>query len=97
MIIEYCSDGMAVPDHKVESLISMLVSADSGYIKVSTENVIYGTRAMIARGRISHEQIAFRFNGEDLKPNKEGRLVSWPFGFADYVDTWLDQLLEGAP
>jgi hypothetical protein len=96
MIIEYCSDGMAVPDHKVEPLILTLVRADnSGWIKVSTENVIHGARAMIATRKINHEQITFRFDGEDLNPDKDGRLASWPIGFAGYVDTWSSQLLDG--
>jgi hypothetical protein len=90
---DFCADGLAVSDFGAESFVLAALQAPQ-CIKISTANVVYAARSLIAEGKICNNQIQFSFNGKILQPDKDGRLAEWPNGFCDHSDTWIFNLVS---
>lgn len=81
MIIEYSPKGVAVSDFELESYVESL--GIHAHAVVSTENVIWKVKQLIANGQLNHEQVTFVFEGKEIHPNYYGAVLDWPEGFAD--------------
>jgi len=46
-------------------------------------------RVAIKEGRIKHTDILFKYKGQKIYPDKDGRLSDWPEGMADTLDKML--------
>jgi len=109
IIIEYSPEGQAIADHQAEEFVRGLVTnmietkslidaelSDSEAevnleTSVSTENVIFAARVLKKETGVD---IQFKFKGEILVPDKDGRLAECPDGFNDHFDHWLIRLLD---
>jgi len=97
--VEYCPEGIAVPDAKVEAFVKELIDNQCSEkmcygllgIQVSTSNVFEFLRVMKKEKDI---EVQFKFKGKIITPDKDGRIENWPNGFCDYYDNWLRRLLQ---
>lgn len=92
--IEYSDQGVAYPDHRAEDVAREFLRGDDEYICVSTDNIIYATRALIKEKYIPHDQIQFLFREEPLAMDRYAGIYNWPRGFCDSNEGWLMRLLE---
>jgi hypothetical protein len=89
----------SVPDCKVEDFLkydySMALKYDQKRIlKVDTENVVYGLRALICRGDFKLENIELQFNNVKIELNEKGRFLSnQDLSYCDWFEKWLEILL----
>lgn len=95
--IEYSEKGVAVSDFDIEKAVD-LVEQDASFdnpltLAYSTDNVIHGIRARIAKHKIDHKKIVFLFQGQELHPDKTGRIEHWPDCFCDHMNNHLMDIL----
>jgi hypothetical protein len=64
-------------------------------LNYSTSNIFTEFRVAIKEGRISPTDIRFKFNGELIEYDKNGRSENWPDGFLDYEHKLLERMLTG--
>ena len=95
LIIEYDPiNGTVIPDGLIKDWADNLVKTSTNMnITVGSSLMIDTTRALIAKKKINHKEIIYRFKKQDLKPDKNGRLSVWPKGFCDTYDDVLEELL----
>ena len=90
--------GQPIADGLVENYVTNLISHKNTITcpihTTSSALVIHTLRACIAEGKVSCDDVIFIFNGDELLPDKDGRLAKWPDGFADHFDKTLDRLLD---
>lgn len=93
--IEYSENGQAISDFNCDKYIKNiqeLIFIDRHYA-VSSSIVILAIRAAIARKELDHEKIRFKFNGQFLYPDKNGRIEYWPEGFCNFDLKFMDDLI----
>ena len=102
-IIYDSSAGEAVRDGEVDAYVEAIEriaqAQESKEYIIANELILTRIRLGIKRGVIPHKQITFLYNrGDtlvDVGPvDEDGRLSYWPKGFADYNDTYLEELIE---
>lgn len=91
--IEYAADGEAISDHDAEKRARLLFSSPQNYIKVSTDNFILATRALIYENNVSYKDVQFIFEGNIIRIDKGARFLNRPYGFCDCQEGWLTRLL----
>lgn len=94
--IEYSGDGIVLADMKCEQYAKDFLTDPSGkdeQIKVATEAFITAVRVHICEGVIPHTEVEFIYNGQTIRPDKDGRLPVWPKGFCDTDEMLLVRLL----
>jgi len=102
-IVEYDPlDGELIPDGKVDEACQSIVGYISanpnwaGYEhvrKIANGLLIDALRVEIKEGHIPLHALVFRFQGQLLKVNKDGRMWDWPPGFHDQEENYLMRLL----
>lgn len=89
--------GEAVRDAMVEELARGFIPyskrAHEITLVYATENIFYATRILVQEGEIEPDNIKFQFQGQDIEVDRKGNLSSWPPGFCDYTDKWLEKLI----
>ena len=101
IIIEYCKDGAYLPDHKVQGWYNTLayniengvISDHIRIIRLSSELMVEMSILLVVRGILKHDEIIYRYKGEDLHINKYGRIDKWPKGFCDNMGNILEEIL----
>lgn len=61
-------------------------------LKYSTSNIFTAFRVAIKENRISKDDIRFKFRGELISYDKNGRSEQWPDGFLDLEADLLERL-----
>lgn len=61
---------------------------------VANELMIMEVRVAIKQKRLNHEQVIFRFKGQDIHAHSNGRLPNWPKGFCDTYEKLLTDFLD---
>ena len=99
LIIEYDPiNGQCIPDGKIKEWIEDKVSLSSELkseliVITSSSLVIEEVRALIGEHVLSNKNIAFKFKGEMLYPDRSGMLDYWPKGFCDIFENILEKLM----
>lgn len=106
LIIEYVNNknGRTFADYEAMSRAKQVVEnlrktnrlvdgADDYTLSVSSENIVYAFRVLVAKGEIDCSQIKFTFEGRNITVGKFGRLSDYPRGFCDTFDNFLTELL----
>lgn len=103
--IKYSPDGVSVPDIEIEQFVRDLIEEEKNAeekakftfepdvnleTSVSTANVITMARVLKKEEGIA---VQFKFKGEILTPDDDGRLENWPDGFCNFFDKLLMRLL----
>jgi len=87
-----------VPDGRVKEVVDNIVSFNDQRteVTVSNELVVDELRLRVCRGEINHGDVVFRFNGQDLPVDRDGRFtVKIPKGFCDLGIDILEGILCG--
>lgn len=98
--INYSPDGDAISDVMCEEYIKSQYNCLTSdgvdvFVDISTENVIYAARTLVAEGVFNKDKIEFYFNEKFVgKTDKNGRLNNTPDGFGDTLDNFLTRLLD---
>lgn len=96
--IVYTEHGDSNADLKSESLAMWIYEnyKDNDYIYLtSTETLILAFRLLVAEGKIPHDKIVFRFNGEIIKILPDGQThIGYPKGFCDAETNILFRMME---
>lgn len=97
LIFEYTENGEPVSDFKAEGWVKWALS-HVGYkhFIVSTSLPFDIIRREIVKGKIFHDQVKFRFNGEDININKYGAITDWKKGFCDKDTDVCEEILRTA-
>lgn len=99
LVIEYDSvNGEVVPDGCVWEWADRLVETHEEFgdltVVVGSVVMIDATRLLIAKEKLNHEEVVYRFgNFDDQNPDKNGMLRVWPKGFCDFYDDMLEELI----
>lgn len=100
LYLEYCPDGLPVNDFGLEAEFSFLRTVNHNnrgdIIKYSTGNIFNRVREGIVDGEISHENVVFLYQGQEIIPNEYGAIVHWPNGFCDIDIRMSEHLVLGA-
>jgi hypothetical protein len=97
MLTIHYAPGAGVSDFALEGLYQDLVIASRKQDVVfvcATENLFLRVRVGIVRSEISHENVRFRWQGQEFAPDENGRLEHWPEGFLDLRDKLLEELVS---
>lgn len=96
LIVEYSSDGIAVPDFHCEERALGLFNShqDQDIVSVSTDNIITAFKMLVAEGSIPHKEIAFKYMTDHLTISHDGQLSKYPTGFCDFEEKHLYRLLK---
>lgn len=78
--------------------IKATTSEYSQIVITHSDHIFNGIRVAIKQGKISHEEVEFRFYQPNqkvqiLKCDKDGRFEVWPAGFFTQLDLELSQLI----
>lgn len=88
--------GRPFADGQVDDFVTGLIYRNSkGHqqgIVVSTENIITALRVAVREGKIAAQDVAFWYNGTQLKLYPDGGIETWPDGFADFTEKKLLKL-----
>ena len=93
------NEGLTLPDAKIEAYVRDFYADHARNPQecsfcVASELFIQAARALVAEGVIPHDDVAFIFKGEILRPNEGGLLPHWPNGFCDTGDDFVGRLLD---
>lgn len=82
-------------DGDMESYVNSLIERMKGItvLLTSQEMMINYVRLAICTGKISCDNVEFRFKGNIIFADRYGHLDWWPDGFCDYNDKILEKLL----
>lgn len=96
LIIEYSSDGIAVPDYQCEEKALSLFNShnDQDVLSVSTDNIITAFKMLVAEGVIPPSEIAFKYKTHHLTISRDGQISKYPSGFCDFEETLLYRILK---
>lgn len=87
-----------VCDEQVNSWIEQFLSENTEdyTCSFSTENILFPIRIAVKNGRIKSEQVIviFKETNEIIEWSGNGRLKTWPIGFCDHYENWLNALLD---
>lgn len=95
LTVEYDSSGTAYPDDLAEVQAARMARCGGAY-RASTSNVITAIRALIAEGRLDHNEVQFVYRGQFIWPNEYGAIPAWPSGFCAAEGRLVDRIIEGA-
>lgn len=92
------SEGKTLPDGRIMEWAERLAERfNRGPLNcgefVSNAAMVDAIRLLIAKGVLDHEEVVFRYEGKDIRPNRYGMIVHWPKGFCDSRDNILEELL----
>jgi len=91
--ITYHSDGISFPDAEAEKAARyFLLHSPETEITVSTSNFVDATRCLVKEEIYPFQDVVLSFEDKVLKIDKNGRLATWPRGFCDYTERWLERL-----
>ncbi len=91
--VEYTYEGGSVSDYSARDIaVSIAKHGKSEYIwQFSTSNIFEHLRVLVKQGVISHEELVFIFEDQEILVNKNGTINHWPKGFLDW---YMDVLTE---
>lgn len=100
VIIEYHKDGSVYSDfnlHFFVDFIERLCKEDHDHVvKVAAEIMIDAVRESVAKGKIDHKLLMFRYDGTDIEINEYASLNNWPKGFCDTGLKFVENILTTA-
>jgi hypothetical protein len=85
----------AVP-HIVQYWLGLHQQGQLTTIAAGNEMLIDQFRLAVLDEQISHEDIMFMYQGEQIKVDTYGKLAHWPTGMCDLQQTQLRRLILGA-
>lgn len=89
IIIEFAEHGILNPDIKSESYAMRIYESyndkNHDYLYTSsTESLFTAFRMLVAEGKIPHNEVVFKYNGEIMNIGLDGELIGgYPKGFCD--------------
>lgn len=94
--ITYTKNGSAFADYMVEGILRMHENYEC---RVSTENMIYAARVLVAEGVIPLDQMEIYYENDDgytirLDLDEKGKIAHWPEGFCDKTGEFLYRLVK---
>lgn len=101
LTIEYNPvDAIPVADGRCEVEVSRIIDIFrdvNGAYKwaVSSSLMIDYFRLAVVQGKISHEELRFKFKDEIITVHENGSLSHWPKGFCDYLDIVIRKIITG--
>ncbi len=101
LVISYMEAGLTIADVKAvkwaEELAEIFNKGTVSALRVvSNAAMVDAVRLLIAKGVLNHEEVVFRYEGKNIKPNRYGMIVHWPDGFCDSHDNILGDLLTAS-
>lgn len=104
MIVVYAPDdekSKILSDTKIEQFVDDTINdfytiennEEEFIVTVGNEIIIHYFRVAIKEGKIPHTSIKLLFNDSVLDVDVNGKVNTWPKGFCDTVDDYLDRLL----
>jgi len=94
MIIEYSRKGIAVSDFELGDYVADIGLHD--HVIVSTENVLFKIKELIAKGQLPHDRVVFLYEGKEIHPNKYGATHNTPDGFMDTIGNIAEETMMAA-
>lgn len=92
LTITYSKEGKPNSDGKSRELAKEIVKKGQDY-ETSTESLIDAFRVMLYQMELSPEDIQYKYKGEIIPVDADGRFSHYPEGFCDQRDEFLDKLL----
>ena len=89
-IIYDAENGGLSRDGDAEKIVDALLS-EANNVEYTTSNstVVYAMRLAVKQNRISHEDVMFIFNQEEIPVLSNAQLTHWPNGFCDHTMKFL--------
>jgi len=98
LIIKYDPlDGTVVPDGKISDWGRHVVDCvKENFLELSVGSAVMidEIRALINEGKLCYKNVTFKYGKIALKPDKYGRIGTWPEGFCDIPTNILERLLD---
>lgn len=99
LTVNYTANGTAFSDFKAREIAADLAAKAGDQdlsVDVSTENVVYALRLLVARGDIELANVAFLHEGQRVEVNQYGAAVAAPRDFCGVNVMVVHELLEAA-
>ena len=94
------SMGYSCPDDKVEPFVESIIKRFEEFLEngnvffIGSELIIHGLRVAICEQRIPYKKVVLFYKHHALHVDKNGRIDSWPAGFCDHADKYLEKLIH---
>ena len=93
-VICYNTTGTAVADARAREAVQKFMAGEDTYWAVSTENVFYAARLLIAQKVVKPEQLVFMTRERVVRCNSKGCVCDCPSDFMRFQHDILKDILD---